>query len=65
MTFSPERIAEEARLRAIRDALVTELRKHQLNGLLDDRQFRAFVTGIDRGLQLARMQRPGTMLDAG
>lgn len=65
MTFSPERIADEARLTAIRDALFAELQKHQFDGRLDDREFKAFVTGINRGLQVARMQRPGTMLDAG
>jgi hypothetical protein len=61
MTFSAKRLADEERLSAVHKALLSELQRHQLK----EREFRGFVAGIDRGLQVARMQRDGTLLDAG
>jgi len=61
MTMSSERAADEERLSAVHKALLGELQRHQLS----EPEFRVFVSGIDRGLQIARMQRGATLLDAG
>jgi hypothetical protein len=61
MTMSPERAVYEERLSAVHKAVLSEIQRHQLS----EREFRGFVTRIDRGLQIARMQRGATLLDAG
>jgi hypothetical protein len=47
--------------RELRDVLD----KYGKGGRLTEREFTAFARALDDGLQKARLQRPGTLIDAG